>query len=389
MAAGDRSRARRLRLGTLALLLVLTVAAWALGASPPRVEVVLIRAGAASDVAPGPTERDAALGERIGSLFGPTTEVALRSATALAPGEVLDPAPGATVHVWITVTRGGTARVYLATRPGDDAPARYLWREVALESGLDEVGAETVAQVAHSSVMALWSRGAETPRDELAVELAREPPAPAAAAAAPPGARAPTPDRGATGEAPERPVTATATARATAHHSGDEGWVLAPGLSAGVAVRERWSARVGVGRQLPAHLDAGPASVRVAGSELEARVGATLARVGPLRWSVEAGGGMLLVRWEARAASPEVTLAPREERETRGFGAVGVGVEASLGARLRGAVAAELRLPLQTTRYLVVTDGEPAEVARAGAAPGVSLELGATSARPTRSSGPR
>jgi len=57
----------------------------------------------------------------------------------------------AKVAVWIDVTREILAKVYLHARASD----RFLFREVELAAGLDEIGRETLAQVIESSVAAL------------------------------------------------------------------------------------------------------------------------------------------------------------------------------------------------------------------------------------------
>src|SRR5690606_24983110 len=95
----------------------------------------------------------------------------------LDAGAVLQPARADTLYLWIRLSSGVRARVYLATREESESGARYLFRDVELDSGLDEVGSETLAQVAHSAAEALWRREEHTPKPELVEALEVERPA--------------------------------------------------------------------------------------------------------------------------------------------------------------------------------------------------------------------
>ncbi|HYQ31127.1 MAG TPA: hypothetical protein VER04_28025, partial [Polyangiaceae bacterium] len=120
-----------------------------------RVEIALI----------GNTEQDPALFERIRSLFSEQTLVLQRDSERIDQGAVLLPQRADTVYIWIRVAERN-ARVYLALAE-EGGPARYLFREVALDAGVDEVGGETLAEIAHSSAQALWLRQLQTPRQAL------------------------------------------------------------------------------------------------------------------------------------------------------------------------------------------------------------------------------
>ncbi|MBN2195181.1 MAG: hypothetical protein JW751_20355 [Polyangiaceae bacterium] len=378
-------------------LLILALSASAGAEEPPlvpaRVALVVVGHG----------DEDPMLGARIESLFGPATRVRLRAQPRLTAAEVLEPEPGDAVHVWIAVDSHGHARIYLATRQGEAGDARYLLREVTLESGLDEVGAETVAQIAHSSVMALWSRRSETSREAVAVELAREgpeaapPPAPAAGArsevatsgsevatprseaptigSAPPPASSPRPPVPTTEPRTRSSWAPALGVRGAAHHSGGEGFLFAPGVFVGLLLRDRWGLRLAAEYSVPTSFQTPLARIHLEGGNVEARLTGRFAELGPLGLRLEVGGGIRFVRWDAsEVAGTEGVGDYAAESEHRGHGVVGLAVEIPCGS-LRAGLGAELRVPTATTRYLVVNNGTGLVIAEAGLAPGFALEL--------------
>jgi len=355
-------------------IVILTSRATAQGASvPARVEMVLV----------GIAQEDSHIGERVRTLFTAATAVELRVQPALSSVEVLEPVRSDTVYVFVTFGERNRALIYVATRDAGEGAARYLLRDVELASGLDEIGAETVAQVAHSSVVALFSRAAQTSEDALAEELAREEqrePAEGADAIRAVPTRAPVapsvvPRVDDRGEA--RVLAARFGVELAAHLSGDEGWLVSPGAHAGVIALDRFGLRLQASYVLPSRFEVPPALVRISGFGLEARASAFVFRSRELRARVDAGGGVLWVHWEAEAIlsaeGSDWELA--SEREARGYLLAGIAVELPVGSLLDAALRTELRLLTPKAQYNVVTSGDRETRAEAVIAPGLALEL--------------
>jgi hypothetical protein len=115
-----------------------------------------------------------ALEQRIASWFEPGQfEVEVQTPRYLDPRKVLLPARG--VEVWVTLRDPHRARLYFATLDPQTHKVRYLLRDLALEGGLDEVGAETLAQAVHLSTVALLEGQDATPRDQVEAALESEP----------------------------------------------------------------------------------------------------------------------------------------------------------------------------------------------------------------------
>lgn len=208
---GERPAVGRRTVAIAAAFLMWLVSASAIAApsdsGPPHVQVMLV----------GDAQSDPTLFARIRSLFDPQTEIALHRADRLDSTAVLKSGNPDTVYLWITLQNRSGARVYASARESNSAAARYLFREVRLASGLDEVGDELLAHVAHSCAKALWAHEKQMPSPEIAAELNRDParmgataPAAAAAAAAPAPTAAPAP------AAVAAPAAAPARAAATA-----------------------------------------------------------------------------------------------------------------------------------------------------------------------------
>lgn len=342
-------------------------------APPPHVHVVLV--GRAQD---GP-----ALSGRLCTLFDPRTDCDIDTAVRLDSSAVLEPDAYQTVYVWITLASHARARVYVSTRTGE-AP-RYLFRDVALESGLDEIGEEMLAQIAHSSALALWARDQETSARELARELERETESPVRAlppnhpaTRAPRKAAPPSISRQAE---PNRPVrTAPARLRLdlgaqySAHSSGGEGLHHEPGAFLSVLCQEQFRLSLAGAYLVPSSFEVGPARVTLQGASAEVRVGHLVGPAQGVRLRLDAGAGALWVRWRASAEAP-ARAAPGQQRQ-RGYavGAVAVEVPARplrLGARL------ELRVPFKEATYDIAADGQKVQDTSTWLSPGLGLEVGA------------
>lgn len=362
--------------------------------APERVEIALV----------GALERDPPLFERIRSLFPNTTAVVLRPAHELDAGAVLQPARVDTLYLWVRLSSGVRARVYLATREESERGARYLFRDVDLDSGLDEVGSETLAQVAHSAAEALWRREEHTPKPELVEALEVERPAPSTrpkqvplvarrtasgepasdsaplvrpvAVIARPGERSPVRDLGAVPKAEQRSATLGLNfgTSFTMHASGAEGWLAEPGLFVGAELRERFSLRLAGLYLVPTEFDVLPARVRVRGASGELRAGFIPWRSLRARVRLEAGLSLLFARWSANIAEPDPPAqAGSSQNFLRPSALAASTFEWPLGP-IWIAARAELRVPLRKTRYEI----ERSEIAVSSGAlnPGGGVELG-------------
>jgi hypothetical protein len=372
MSSAEPSGRRRLLL--LCLLFFLSRTALAeVAEKPAQVQVVVVKGAANTQLA-----------ERVRTLFDRTIAVEFREQPALVPAQVLDPARADTVYVFITLGKAGRAQIYVATRESTAREARYLLREVELESGLDEIGAETVAQVAHSSAMALWSRAAETAHDAVAGELAREePPTPAPPASAtatvvakpPPAEAAPPADARRNGD-----FSALAWrfgAELAAHASGDEGWLVSPGVFAGFVAFERYGFRLQASYLAPSRFDVPPALVEVSGFGAEARASLYVFRAPELRARVDAGGGLLRIRWEAQEILSEEgsDWSLSSEQEWRPYVVAGISCEVPVGSLLEAALRAELRVLTPPARYDIAVAERREGRAEVRIAPGFALEI--------------
>jgi hypothetical protein len=338
--------------------------------APPRVEVVLVRIA----------EQPMAFGQRVTTLFDPSTTVVLEVRPALSSVEVLEPREPGTVYVFVTRDERGRALIYVATREQTGRPARYLLRTVELDAGLDEMGAETIAQVTHSSVMALWSHAAETSQEAVTGELdrgARKPPpaAPSPPPSAPPARRRPPPPP-AEKDGP-RGLALRAGAQLALHASGDEGLQVSPGAHARVLVLGTFELGLEGSFLVPSRFDVPPVRVRLSGFGAEARASGFVFHSRSVRLRIDASFGVLFMRWQAEEVSTAAGSgwSLLSERESRPYVTVGPAAELPLGSLLNAALRAEVRLLTTPARYDVVVAGRHETGAEVSVAPGLALEL--------------
>jgi hypothetical protein len=342
--------------------------------APERVEIALV----------GVLDQDPPLFERIRSLFPNETAVVLRSAAELDAGAVLRPERADTLYLWIRLSSRARARVYLAAREDSAGAARYLFRDVDLESGLDEVGSETLAQVAHSAAEALWRREEQTPKHQLVEALENE-------HHAAPGQRAPSVrpeptvapaandairDSGVASKSVSRPAPlrlAFGTSFAV-HASGAEGWLAEPGIFAATEYRGRFSLRLAGLYLVPTEFDVLPARVHLNGASGELRAGWTPWRSVRARVRLETGLSVLVARWSATIAEPVPAARAGLPRHFVRTSALAASTFEWLLGPAWVAARAELRVPLTRTRYEV----ERSDVAVSSGAvnPGGGVELG-------------
>lgn len=374
MARAELRRALAWWVGALAVNPVMDVAAAPsqeafAAAGPLRVEVVLV----------GAAERDPALFERIRSLFARGALVVLRPENGLVSRAVLKPERADTLYIWVRSRSRTSARVYLAMREESEQSARYLYRDVTLESGLDEVGSESLAQVAHSAAEALWSREQQVSKLELSRALAREsellPPSPPQPMRVNPVSSRTSEPAEAAPKAPSSPAAPFRIglgASFATHGGGDEGFLSEPG----VFVRAGYGAfslRLGANYLMPAEFELLPARVRLSGGSGEFRAGwlPLTGRRGRVR--LEAGLGAWAGRWTAMIVTDDPRAHPNSASFLRPYGLAAGAFEWSFGSGWIAA-RAELRARFKRTEYEI--SGAANSASSSYLNPGAALELG-------------
>jgi hypothetical protein len=371
------------RLALALLVLVSTSSparpALAQGESPRNVEVVLV----------GQLAMDPVFAARVTSWFaGERLHVTVRKARWLEPRQVLAPTGDAAVHVWVTLNGNALARLYFASEHGPSGSPSYFLRELRLDNGLDEIGAEHVAEVLNLSTLALLEGQAQSAREELEQTLRAEP----AAAPGPPASAAPA-------RAAEKPVPLSAARRPSAADVGAGAGDRAP--------RRRWSARVGYAASyradegtwhgpcaafelalwrklglraealgaLPAERELTPLELRFYGVAFAVApsVRHALAAGIDLQWFV--GPGLEVVRYApVRPVSSEYQAG---EAATEARPALTAGVGALWGRGPVLAVVAQATLPLTKTHYDVVRAQAREVIGRASPiVPTLGVEVG-------------
>jgi len=338
-----------------------------------RVDIALI----------GDVEQDPLLFERIRSLFPAQTALIRRDVDRIDQRAVLLPERADTVYIWIRVTERTNARVYLALSE-EGGRARYLFREIRLDAGLDEVGGETLAEVAHSSAQALWLRELQTPRQTLVAALEREEELPRgaplrgdAAATAPVTVTSPDslhPPAARRADARASPLRLALGASDTAHTSGAEGWLHEPGAFLAFEYRALLSLRAAVRYLVPAEFDLPPARVGLSGVSGELRAGWLSGDAKRMRVRLEAGLGVLWGRAQASIVvdQPKARALDAQDFE-RVYALAAATFEWPLGPAWLAA-GADLRVPVRTTSYEVA--GQSGASLSPALSPGGSLEVG-------------
>ena len=353
----------------------------AFASTPPRVEVTLA----------GDALGDPALFARIRSLFSPATSVVLSLDDPLDAGAVLAPLHADAVYVRLRV-QGRGARLYLSAR--EDAPAsaaRYLVHDVRLDAALDEVGSETLAEIAHSLTEALWRYERQTPKTEVVAALeddvgVRSSPAGRSASRGADSARAarsqaPLQDAGVTEHSAwqrSSALRALFTIGDAVHAAGDEGLLHEPGVFLRAEFLQRFSLGIGASYLIPNEFVVAPIEspvlVRLRGASGELRAGWSAGELLGARARFEAGVGVLFASWSAALATedPRARANP-SQRFDRWYGLGSVALEWPIGP-LRLAARAELRVPWRRTSYEIA--GTNSSSSSGGVHPGGGLELG-------------
>ncbi len=327
------------------------------------------------------------LESRIRSWFGAEVPLAVVRQRDLVTEHVLSP-DLERVSVWVTPRSATQARLFFVVPTGDGSSARYLIRDVPLGEGLDEVGGERIAQVVHSSVSALLEGEIESTRQEVERSLAEVDIAPASSDPAPKPAavrrppivqerprKRPRPPRTQenTDLAQLRPVAAAfyrvawASAEGTAH---------GPGLGTGVVLLLD-GAELGVlaRGQLtwPRSRTFDELNVTLSERLLRFALHAGHAVSDGVALNVEAGPGVVWVKFEPTATGSEITATPGGTNR-RTFMSIGVGATFRLGA-VRVGARAEVDLYASRSHYDVATRTGTREIARTSSAqPALLLE---------------
>lgn len=354
-----------------ACLVVIGAASLAQGATPTtagetalplQVEIVLVGAGA----------DDLVLGARVQSWFGSAAVVSVSRQDSLVIDNVLTPRSDRHALAWVTLRARAMARIYFAFPGERGAPPRYLYRDVPIEHGFDELGSERVAQVVHSSVSAIVEGQGGASRVEIERELVADAPKTRPAA---PEERQAIPAVAVSG--PLSPsLVAEVTYRFTS--AGGEGLAHGPGLALGAMTTTsgyRLGAVVRGEYVVPRSSTFDGVTLRWSGAVLRLAARADLPLGPSARFGLEVGPGLAWVLYDP-SASNAVSPAPHAGgSDVRPFGFVGIGVSRGL-AHLRVGLRAELDLYASRSHYDLDTDAGARELVGAAVAqPSLLLEI--------------
>ena len=290
-------------------------------------------------------------------------DLEIREAPTLPIDQVLNRAsdPGL-LRVWVVPLAGGPARVYFA----DAGAERFLVRDVPLESGLDELGRERLAQVLSSSARAFIERRVSSTRQEALSALGANGGADAPAVtglprpADPPQSSPPNPT-----ENERHPIAKPRLqtelrlgGEYTTTLRGPEGTGHGPGMFVGGSLAlatMRWSLSGHLQYEWPEEVSGSHVAVRVERVGVRGLLGVEPASAG-WGWVASAGAGVDWALYRPRATDNVTTARPSgfAERPVLWCGAGG-----RYGYReLRAAVLLTVGVPLVKVHYDVVVDGQ-------------------------------
>ncbi len=336
-------------------------------------------------------EGDPLVAARIRSLFPVSTAVLSRRSGAVDAASILKASRPDTLRIWIRFRDPNQVRIYMVA--ADDGTVRYLFRDVSLDRGLDEVGGESLAQVVHSAAEALWSGeqqithavAARTLSTELAPSQESDrafpppPPPPPSRAVSSPAARAPVKDElgdaRAARSAPSRGAFLVGMGATFGMHLGAaEGALYEPGACL-VAHWGKLSLRFDGAMVLPADVDLPPVTVHVTGAVGAAKLGWQALAAGPLQLRLELGVGAWGGRYRTSVAveQPAAQVSPAKDF-VRPFAVGSLGLEWFHGP-LWLAARVELRGRLNRAEYTIA--GQSGSITGSYAEPGGVLEVGA------------
>jgi hypothetical protein len=352
-------------------VLSLTVPGRAQSAAEPStsaVEVMLV----------GEVGRAPAFSRRVTSWFDPERfRVSVRAVARLDHSQILSPKRDGAVYVWVLLRNASGARLYFATASGSQGGATYLLRDLRLDSGLDEMGAERIAQVLHLSTVALLEGQAASRREEVERMLGQE-------RTEDRGLEAREPSTEHEGEAGERSGQAPNHDTGwgvgfgvgyVASHRSDEGIWHGPRGRLLVELGEGWGLQALVQTALPHTREMDAVALRFCGGwvGLAASYQYAVARGVALEWV--AGPGLEVVHYmPVRSLEPDVSTGEGDtEARLNVMGGVGAIFRRSAP---RVAVAAECAAALVRTHYDVVVGETRRVLGRSGPViPSVGLEV--------------
>ena len=343
-------------------------------AQPRNVELVLV----------GELGRDPVFAARVTSWFAADKfHVSVRKTPWLEPKQVLAPTGGAAVHVWVTLSEHSLARLYFSSEPGSGRGVSYFLRELRLDSGLDEIGAEHVAEVLNLSTLAFLEGQAQSAREELEQTLRAEP------AAAPEPTPAPV-----NAGSPARPVTAAAhdappneaehpwSGRAWSARIGyaisyraDEGTWHGPSAAVELSLWKKLGLRAEALGALPSVRALTPLELRFYGVALAVAARLRHALGADVELAYFLGPGLEVVRYAPTGSVSLDYRAGEAATEARPILAGGLGAVWGRGPVL--ALVAQATLPLTRTHYDLVRAESREVIGRASPlVPTLGLEVG-------------
>ena len=343
-------------------------------AGPRNVELVLV----------GQLGEDPVFAARITSWFAADKfHVSVRRARWLEPKQVLAPTGGAAVHVWVTLSEDSLARLYFSSERGSARGASYFLRELRLESGLDEIGAEHVAEVLNLSTLAFLEGQAQSAREELEQTLRAEP-------AAEPGPT-PAPVKGGPSSRPVTPVVhdeppndaeRRQNARAWSARAGyafsyraDEGTWHGPSIAVERLLWKKFGLRAQALGALPSVRALTPLELRFYGVAFALAASLRHALGADVELAYFLGPGLEVVRYAPSGSASPDYRAGEAATEARPSLAGGVGAVWGRGPVL--ALVAQATLPLTRTHYDVVRAESREVIGRASpVVPTLGLEVG-------------
>ncbi|HWA78406.1 MAG TPA: hypothetical protein VG937_38990 [Polyangiaceae bacterium] len=304
----------------------------------------------------GEVGRDPTFAARVSSWFDPAKfEVVVRAAPVLDASRVLEPSRNRALSAWVVVEHGA-AHLYFASPASGGTEARFLLRTLSLSNGLDEIGAERVAEVLHLSALALLEGELHSERAELERSLGAD------------GAVSPSKDgqamKASASElppraAPQREIKQEAGAAfelglgyGLSVHPGEGVW-HGPRARVALSLAHELSALLLARSALPANHDLGEMELRVVAAQLTLAVGARHSLTSSLAIEALLGPGVDVVDYRpVSSAVPQVELGDGAT-EARPNLSAGLGVV--LGqTSFRLALLAELELSFSKTHYDLV-----------------------------------
>ena len=290
------------------------------------------------------------------------------------------------VHVFVTEVEPRLYRIYFAFREG--AARRFLVRDIALPSGLDEVGMENAAQVIFSASLALSEGREDTPAESVSAALgssAAEDSTLAVPSSAPPKIEPP-PRREqlppltnslAPAQKKKRWYLVTNLGYA-ARYRGPEGFAHGPQLGVGVARRAGPLRELGIRMSATLLL---PVTLHAHGIDLELRgISSTiepwieLGPLGKLRLLASVGAGVEFVSAEPHVSDPSRVAASRGTTTVDPFALARLGVYTRLGHVSLG-LAIDLTFQAVLRHYDIIDAGQTRPEFEAWRAqPGLSIQ---------------